>query len=83
VAGFVWSEDTECYAGGRVAIGKGSHAGQAKGDDPDKKGYPGPPGWGLGMGLTTPSCKTWICLEILTEALKEEEGWGGYGPKTG
>jgi hypothetical protein len=24
---------------------------------PDKKGYPGPPGWGLGAGLTTLSCK--------------------------
>jgi len=27
------------YATGRV-----SHARQVKGDDPDKKGYPGPPG---------------------------------------
>ena len=33
---------------------RGTHAGQVKGDDPDKKGHPGPPGWGLGMGLTTP-----------------------------
>jgi hypothetical protein len=24
------------------------------GDDPDLKGYPGPPGWGFGVGLTTP-----------------------------
>jgi hypothetical protein len=23
------------------------------GDDPDKKGYPGPPGWGLGTRMTT------------------------------
>ena len=29
-----------------------SHARQVKGDDPDKKGYPGPPGWVLGMRLT-------------------------------
>jgi hypothetical protein len=36
------------YATGRV-----SHAGQVKGDDPDEKGYPGPPGWWLGVGLTT------------------------------
>jgi hypothetical protein len=28
-----------------------------KGDDPDKKGYPGPPGWGFGVGLTTPHSK--------------------------
>jgi hypothetical protein len=24
---------------------RASHARQVKGDDPDKKGYPGPPGW--------------------------------------
>jgi hypothetical protein len=35
------------------ATGRASHARQVKGDDPDKKGYPGPPGWGLGTGLTT------------------------------
>jgi hypothetical protein len=33
--------------------GRTSHARQVKGDDPDKKGYPGPPGWGLGAGPTT------------------------------
>ena len=33
------------------ATGRASHARQVKGDDPDKKGYPGPPGWGLGVGL--------------------------------
>jgi hypothetical protein len=26
-------------------------------DDPDKKGHPGPPGWGFGVGLTTPHSK--------------------------
>ena len=35
------------------ATGRAYHARQVKGDDPDKKGYPGPPGWGLGMRLTT------------------------------
>ena len=34
-----------------------SHARQVKGDDSDKKGYPGPPGWGLGMRLTIPPLK--------------------------
>jgi hypothetical protein len=29
------------------ATGRASHARQVKGDDPDKKGNPGPPGWGL------------------------------------
>jgi hypothetical protein len=35
------------YATGRV-----SHARQVKSDDPDKKKYSGPPGWGLGVRLT-------------------------------
>jgi hypothetical protein len=30
------------------ATGWACHARQIKGDDPDKKGYPGPPGWGVG-----------------------------------
>ena len=42
------------------ATGRASHARQVKGDDPDKKGYPGPPGWGFGMGLTTPHSKKLI-----------------------
>ena len=33
------------------------HARQVKGDDPDKKGYPGPPGWVKGVRLTTPPHK--------------------------
>jgi hypothetical protein len=40
------------YASGSV-----SHTRQAKGDDPDKKRYPGPPGCRLGMRLTTPTRK--------------------------
>jgi hypothetical protein len=46
----VWSND----AGGSVATGSASNARQVKGDEPDKKGYSGLPGWGLGVGLTTP-----------------------------
>jgi len=44
----VWSNDPESYAGSSVATGRAFHAGQAKGDDPDKQGYPGSPGSGLG-----------------------------------
>jgi hypothetical protein len=40
------------YATGRV-----SHARQVKGDDLDKKGYPGPPGWGFSVRLTTSHSK--------------------------
>jgi hypothetical protein len=39
-----WAYDSEGYAGGSVAIGRVSHARQVKGDDPDKKENPGPPG---------------------------------------
>jgi len=35
------------------ATGRASHARQVKGDDPDKKGYPGPPGSGLVVRLRT------------------------------
>jgi len=49
VGGLEWSDDPESYAG----ASRVSHARQVKGDDPDEKGYPGPPGWGLGTGPTT------------------------------
>ena len=52
------------------ATGRASHARQVKGDDPDKKGYPGPPGWGLGMRLTTSPGKK-NCYETSS---------GGQGP---
>jgi hypothetical protein len=44
------------------ATGRASHARQVKGDDPDKKGDPGLPGWGLGVRLTTPLHKKY-CYE--------------------
>jgi hypothetical protein len=31
----VWSNDPESYAGGSIATGKATHAGQVEGDDPD------------------------------------------------
>jgi hypothetical protein len=46
------------------ATGRASHARQIKGDDPDKKGYSGPPGWGFGMGLTTPYRKILIDTKV-------------------
>jgi hypothetical protein len=52
------------------ATGRASHARQVKRDDPDKKGYPGPPGWGLGVRLTTPPHKKY-CYETSR---------GGQGP---
>jgi hypothetical protein len=46
------------------AIGRASHARQVKGDDSEKKGYPGPPGWGFGVGLKTPHSKKLIVTKV-------------------
>jgi hypothetical protein len=54
------SKDPESYAGGSLATGRDSHAGQVKGDDSDKKGCTHPPD--LGAGLTTPPRKNYVLL---------------------
>jgi len=43
VEGLVWSHEPEMLAVA-YATGRAFHARQVKGDDPEKKGYPGPPG---------------------------------------
>ena len=48
------------------ATGRATHARQVKGDGPDQKGYPGPPGRAFGMGLTTPHGKKTYCYESRT-----------------
>jgi hypothetical protein len=55
------------------ATGRASRARQVKGDDPDKKGYPGPPGWGFGVGLTTPHSKKRIVTKV--EQRKKLDGF--------
>jgi len=40
-----------------LATGRATLAGQVEGDGPDEREYPGPPGWGLGVRLTTSPCK--------------------------
>jgi hypothetical protein len=35
-----------------------------KGDDQDKKGYHDAPGWGFGVGLTTPHSKKLIVTKV-------------------
>jgi hypothetical protein len=57
VVGLVWSHDPESYAGGTLATGRTSRARPVKGDNQDKKGFPSPPGRGLGVRLTTPPRK--------------------------
>jgi hypothetical protein len=52
---------------------RASHARQVKGDDPDKKGYPGPPGWGLGVRLTNPPRKK-ILLQNLKRRPRPTQG---------
>jgi len=60
VVGLAWSNDPEIYAGGSLATDRAFHARLVKGDDPDKMGYPGQPGWGLGVRLTASPHKKYI-----------------------
>jgi hypothetical protein len=73
VVGLVWSHDPKSYAGDSIRY----HARQDKGDDPDKKGYPGPPGWGFGVGLTTPHSKKLIVTKV--EQRKKLDGFNDDG----
>ena len=43
VEGLEWSHDPESYAGISVTTDRASHARQVKDDEPDEKGYTGPP----------------------------------------
>jgi hypothetical protein len=52
------------------ATGRASHARQVKGDDPYRKGHPGLPGWGFGVGLTTPHTKI-----LLLRKSKKGKSW--------
>jgi hypothetical protein len=69
VVGLAWSCDLASYAGGSVASGRISHAGQVRGDDSNKKGYPGPPVWLLGVGLITPPLPAPFKKDLIFERL--------------
>jgi hypothetical protein len=70
VVGLAWSNDLDSHAGSSAATGRAFHAGQVKGDDPEKKRYPGPSGWA--WGLTTYPVK--ICNVFVEKLLKMETG---------
>jgi hypothetical protein len=38
-----------------------------------KKGYPGPPGWGFGVGLTTPHSK-----KLTVTKVEQRKGLAGF-----
>jgi hypothetical protein len=54
----------KCTLAVACATGRASHTRRVKGDDPDKKGYPGPPGWGLGVRLTTTPLKKMLLRNL-------------------
>jgi hypothetical protein len=66
--GLAWSRAPESYAGDSEADGSVFRVGQVKGDDPEEKGYPGPPGWSLGVRLTTSPGKKYLHRENLEGA---------------
>jgi hypothetical protein len=71
------------------ATDRASHARQVKSDDPDKKGYHGPPGLGFGVELTNPHSKnlllrksnkgkSWIDLIMMVRVGDGSEKMEGY-----
>jgi hypothetical protein len=52
------------------ATGRASHARQVKGDEPDKKGYPGPAGCAFGVGLTSPHSK-----KLTVTKVEQRKSW--------
>jgi hypothetical protein len=59
------------------ATGRASHARQLKGDDTDKKGHPGPPGWWFGVGITTAHSKKLTVSKV--EKRKKLDGFNDDG----
>jgi len=75
VVGLVCSNDPKSYKGGSVATSRVSHARQVKGDDPDKKGCSGPPGWGLGVEQTTPPSNTYLLRNFNQSLEIKKKSW--------
>jgi hypothetical protein len=82
--GLAWSKDPESYAGIGVVAGRVSHVGQVKGDDDSyERGYPGLPGWGLGVKLTTSPRRKRLCRENVKDVPDGMEASfeGGQSPE--
>jgi len=62
------------------ATARATHAGQVKGEHPDKERYLGPPGWGLGVLLATAPVKICCCegssRKFQTDARKTKQAIG-------
>ena len=59
---------------GSYATGRATHAGQVKGEHPDKEIYPGPPGWGLGVLLATAPRKKSIAAKVQRGNFRQMQG---------
>lgn len=70
VGKLVFFTDPESYTGVVSDPGRFNHAGQVPGERPDKT--PGPPGWGLGVGLTTPPSRNHHVTETATTSKIQE-----------
>jgi hypothetical protein len=60
----VFTSVYESYTIGSLATGRTTHAGQDLSEILDQEGYPGPPGWGLCMGLPSLPCKNSFVLKL-------------------
>ena len=58
------SIDPQIYAGGSIATGRATLAGQVEGEHPHKERYPGPPGWGLCVLLANAPRKIFIAAKV-------------------
>ena len=67
----MWSNDEKTCAGSSITTGRASHARQVKVDDPNKKGYSGPPRGGWAWSYQPTSLKIY-CFETLR---KMETEW--------
>lgn len=73
-----WSKDPEGYAGGRVATGWASRAGEVKGEKSDETEQSRPPGWGLGVRPTNSPRKN-AYVEKTSKMSRRRSGYTGKG----